>query len=186
MSFEIVKKSVTLNGLTPIMLDRFVGQEEIPVEQKLYRAADGETLILPSTNIMGFLASKSSNSCLRQFTSNKDWKIIEPILRSSIAVYPESIPITDNGEHILFHDWTEKIRVDERQARPSSTARVIARRPKIELPWRLDFGIAINESEKINEGMVRDWFDRGGFLVGVGGGTTIGFGRFTIGGWNTA
>jgi len=186
MSFEIAKRNVILNGLTPLMLDRFVGQEEIPVEQKLYRAADGETLILPSTNIMGFLASKSSNSCLRQFASNKDWKIIEPILRSSVAVYPESIPILDNGEPIVFRDWTDKIRVDERQARPSSTARVIARRPKIELPWSLTFTIAINESEKINEGMMHDWFDRGGFLVGVGGGTTIGFGRFTIGDWTAA
>jgi len=180
MSFEIVKRSVTLTGITPLMFDKFIGQEEIPVEQKLYLAPDKETLCLRASNIMGMLASKSSNSCLRQFVSNKDWKIIEPILRSSVIVTPEYIPIMDNGEAILFHDWSEKVYVDERMARPSSTARVIARRPMCALPWSMFFNIAINESEKIKEGMIRDWFERGGFLVGVGAGTTIGYGRFTV------
>ena len=144
MSFEIVRKNVTLNGITRFMFDKFAGQEEIPVEQKLY--LDKGTLILPAANIMGFLASKSANSCLRQFANSKTWKVMEPVIRASVIVTPDAVPFLNDDNTIEFTDWNDKISVDKRMARPSSTARVIAQRPILVLPWKLEFDLAINES----------------------------------------
>ena len=155
--------NVTLNGLTPIMMDAFRGQEEIPPEQKLYYGPDKKTLILPASNIIGFLTSKSSHSCLRVFTSNKDWKTRSPEMVGNVYVDPVDIPFLSDGEPVLFDGkFNEKVYLDERMARPSNTARVMARRPVISLPWSLRFDITFNETEFVTEARIKDWFLRGG------------------------
>ena len=105
--------SVALTGLTPIMLDAFRGQEELPPEQKLYYAPDKKTLILPASNIMGFLTSKSSHSCLRVFTSNKDWKTRGPEVVGNVYIDPVNIPFLNDDEPIVFEKFNEKVYVDE-------------------------------------------------------------------------
>ena len=169
--------NVALNGLTPIMLDAFRGQEELPPEQKLYYAPDKKTLILPASNIMGFLTSKSSHSCLRVFTSNKDWKTRGPEVVGNVYIDPVNIPFLNDGSPIVFGKFNETVYVDERMARPSATARVIARRPVIAMPWLLRFELTINQTEFVTESRIKDWFMRGGISVGIGAYRPM-FGRF--------
>ena len=170
--------NVTLNGLTPIMLDAFRGQEELPPEQKLYYAPDKKTLILPASNIVGFLTSKSSHSCLRVFTSNKDWKTRGPEMVGNVAVSPVNIPFLNDEKTIEFDGkFNEKVYLDESMARPSNTARVIARRPVINLPWILEFELTVNETEFVTVARIKDWFTRGGISVGIGAWRPL-YGRF--------
>jgi len=175
--------SVILNGLSPLMFDAFRGQEEIPPERKIYLAKDGRSVILPASNIVGFLTTKKTVSCLRAFTNSKDWKIKGPEIIGSVSVDPISIPFTDGGEPIVFDDWDDKIYLDERMAMPSTTARVIARRPVMELPWELDFTLHICETEFVTEERMRDWFERGGLMVGLCAYRPL-FGRFEVSGWS--
>ena len=174
------KLHVVLSGLTPFMADAFRGQEEIPPEQKLYYGLDKKTLILPASNIVGFLTSKSSHSCLRVFTSNKDWKTRGPEIVGNVYVDPVSIPFLSDGKPIKFDGkWNEVVYIDERMARPSNTARVMARRPVITLPWTLEFTLTINETEFVTASRIKDWFARGGISVGVGAYRPM-FGRFEV------
>jgi len=161
------------------MLDAFRGQEELPPEKKLYYAPDGKTLILPASNIVGFLTSKSSHSCLRVFADSKDWKTRGPELVGNISVEPVNIPFLNDDKPITFSGkWNDKIYLDERMARPSATARVVARRPVIDIPWKLEFTLTINETEFMTLSRIRDWFTRGGVSVGIGAYRPM-FGRFT-------
>ena len=137
------KLSVVLNGLTPFMADAFRGQEEIPPEQKLYYGLDKKTLILPASNIMGFLTSKSSHSCLRVFISNKDWKTRGPEVVGNVYVDPVSIPFMSDGKPIEFdgkwHRWPSPIMIDSQLwplapgARYSGVTIELDKRFKIEL-----------------------------------------------------
>jgi len=170
--------NVTLTGLSPIMFDAFRGQEELPPEKKLYLAPDKTTLILPASNIVGFLTSRSSHSCLRVFTSNKDWRTRGPEVIGNVAVDPVNIKFLNDEEPVTFsNEWNEKIYIDERMARPSDTARVIARRPVLDLPWLLKFRLLINPTEFVTVERIKDWFVRGGISVGIGAYRPM-FGRF--------
>lgn len=179
--------SVSLRGLTPIMFDAFRGQEELPVERKLYIArSDQKSLILPASNIVGFLASRSSVSCLRAFVNNRDWRVRTAELQGNVAVSPAEIKFTDGNRSIEFDgSWTDALYIDERMARPSDTARVIARRPVLEPPWQLDFELTLNETEFISEDLLRDWFERGGLSVGIGAYRPM-FGRFEVVRWEVS
>lgn len=172
--------NVELKGLTPLMMDAFRGQEEIPPEQKLYIAPDKKTVILPASNIVGFLTSKSSHSCLRVFSSNKDWKTRGPEMVGNVAVDPIEIPLLSEGKPVVFEGkFNEQVYLDERMARPSNTARVIARRPVISLPWELEFSLMVNETEFVTVSRLKDWFMRGGISVGIGAYRPM-FGRFEV------
>jgi len=171
---------VVARGLQPFMVDAFRGQGETPPEQKLYVGRNGSTLILPGANIIGFLASQSSISCLRQFTDSKSWKVMFAEIIGSVSVSPPEIPFLDGeGKEISFDGFNEKVYLDERMARPSSTARDLIRRPVIALPWELRFDVNVFEAPdgKVKASMISDWIIRGGFRVGIGAFRPL-FGRF--------
>lgn len=177
---SLSKIHITLNGLTPIMFDAFRGQEELPPEKKLYLSPDGKTVILPASNIVGFLTSKSSHSCLRVFADSKDWKTRSPEIVGNIQVDPVRIPLLNDDHPIAFDGkWSEKIYLDERMARPSATARVIARRPVVDTPWKMEFDLTVNPTEYVTVSRIKDWFVRGGISVGIGAYRPM-FGRFEV------
>lgn len=104
-------------------------------------------------------------------------------LQGNVAVSPVEIVFTDEDGDIQFDgEWSDRLYIDERMARPSDTARVIARRPVLELPWNLQFELAFNETEFISEDLLKDWFDRGGLSVGLGAYRPM-FGRFVLESW---
>jgi len=174
---NILTKRLKLNGVTPIMFDAFRGQEETPVEKKFYLARDGETLIFPNSNILGFLNSQKVHSCLRIFWSNKEWQIRSNEIKGCVAITPSEVVFKDGNKPIKFKDWNDKISIDTRMAFPSKTARVMAIRPVLSLPWSLEFDVSINPTEFITEERIIDWFMRGGFQVGFGANRPL-FGRF--------
>ena len=95
----------------------------------------------------------------------------------NVYIDPVNIPFLSDGNPIVFGKFNEKVYVDERMARPSNTARVIARRPVISMPWFLKFDLTINQTEFVTESRIKDWFMRGGISVGIGAYRPM-FGRF--------
>ena len=57
-----ITRNVKLSGLTPIMFDRYSGnnKEQLDVMEKVYRVEDN--LVLPSLNIMSFLSATNTES----------------------------------------------------------------------------------------------------------------------------
>ena len=180
------KFRVQLSSLTPLMGNPFRGQEEIPPERKLNLARDGETLILPASNIMGFLSSKMvGRSCINTFVPPKERPDRLAEVLASVIVSPVEIPITANWKPIKFTGWNEKVYVDERAAQASKTARVIARRPVIATPWEVEFEIVLNETKFLDEDRLHRWFVEGGVMVGIGAFRPF-FGRFEVTKWEAA
>lgn len=174
---KILTKKLRLNGVTPIMLDPFLGQEEIPVEQKFYFGDDGKTLILPNSNILGFLNSQKVHSCLRLFVKSTEYQIRSNEIKGCIAILPAQIPFMNHRKPIQFTGWNDKIIVDRRMTYPNKKTRLMTSRPVINLPWSLEFDLAINPTDFITEDRILDWFNRGGFQVGLGAHRPL-FGRF--------
>ena len=95
----------------------------------------------------------------------------------NVYIDPVNIPFMNDDSPIVFSKFNEKVYIDERMARPSATARVIARRPVISMPWLLRFDLTINQTEFVTESRIKDWFMRGGISVGIGAYRPM-FGRF--------
>ena len=115
---------------------------------------------------------------MRVFADSKDWKTRSPEIVGNVAVDPVRIPFLNDEEPIVFNGkWNEKIYLDERMARPSPTARVIARRPVIDTPWLLKFSLTVNQTDFVTVERIKDWFTRGGISVGIGAYRPM-FGRF--------
>jgi len=55
--------------------------------------------------------------------------------------------------------------------------RDIAYRPVLDIPWLLEFEIAIYQTEFVSEDRILGWFVDGGFQVGIGANRPL-FGRF--------
>ncbi len=98
----------------------------------------------------------------------------------NVYVAPVDIPLLADENSIIFDGkFNEQVYVDERMARPSNTARVIARRPVVALPWSLSFELTFNETEFVTESRLKDWFVRGGISVGLSAYRPM-FGRFEV------
>ena len=165
------------------MFNTFRGQEEIPPERKLSLAPDGTTLILPASNIMGFLTSTmGGRSCVNTFVPPKERPEKKAEVLASVAIRETDIPFLDENGPIQFHGFNSKVYVDERAAQASKTARIIARRPVVAQPWALEFGLFINESDYVTATRMKDWFTQGGVAVGLGAFRPF-FGKFEVSSW---
>lgn len=104
-----------------------------------------------------------------------------------MVISPMEIPILDeDGQTILFDgEWTDKLRVDERMARPNPTVRVMVQRPVLNNPWRLELQLDINPTDYVSEDLIKQWFEKGGAVVGLCAFRPI-FGRFEVVAWEKA
>ena len=173
-------KKLRLIGVTPIMFDPFYGQEKIPVEEKFYFGNDGQTLVLPNANILGFLNSQKVHSCVRLYLKSTEWATRSNEIAGCVSILPAEIVFKDDkGKPIKFSGWNEKIAIDKRMVFPNKKVRDIACRPTMEPPWNLELEVSIFETEFITFNRILDWFDRGGFQVGIGAYRPL-FGRFRV------
>jgi len=180
------KFQVKLSSLSPLMFNTFRGQEEIPPERKLNLSSkDGRTVVLPASNIMGFLASKMvGRSCINTFVPPKERPERQAEVLASIAISPVEIPIQNGGGPVTFDGtWSDTVYMDERAAQASKTARVMARRPVIREPWSVEFTLIVSEGDYITADRIRDWFVDGGVQVGIGAFRPF-FGRFAVEAWD--
>jgi len=189
---ELTEVRVKFTGLTAIMFDRFVSMEgeELPPEKKLYLREEGKRkrVILPSGNIMSFLAGEKK-SCCAFFAKKGEGAKIRQMIWGAVAIRPDEIPFTRDGKPAYFKGFGEGtgFRIDERKAIVKKGGQLIPQptiRPVMELPWELEFDLTLWGNDLKfrffpEEGRtLANWFIRGGLMVAIGNFRPH-FGRFT-------
>ncbi|MGO9018270.1 MAG: hypothetical protein ACLQVJ_07955 [Syntrophobacteraceae bacterium] len=184
---------VTLEGLAPLVFDRFWGhsKEEIPPDRKLY-LADENKVVMPLQNLKSFLQKEKPPGAIKiveKVKFNEYIRIAQTHIDFGTVPY---YPILDGaGQPVIFTNFEDgrwEILL-EATCTKASTGAVIKQeplpRPMLKLPWRLELEIGIWRSDintKITEDKVRSWFEIGGILVALGNHRPD-YGRFQVTKW---
>jgi len=176
---DSLTRQVTLNGLSDLMFDRYAGDNDtaLAIEEKLYYADDGKTLVLPVQNLFSFLAAENTQSCAKRFCGKK-WKGVAAAVKSCLVILPDPIPILDGK----FTGFNEKVQIRHDVARLKNGVPNPKERPFIRRPWQLRFEIELFENEYLKETTLRQHFEKGGLLIGLGTYRPQ-FGRFEVAKW---
>ena len=184
------QRRVTLRGISPIMFDRYPGDNStaLEIDQKMYFADDGESLVLPSANIMSFLSATNTPSAPKRLIDARKYKATAAAALSYVIIRPLLIPLTRDGEQIRFHGFE-----DDRDDRGGiEVHRCVARldkgipnpkvRPVVRMPWELSFQLSLYANDDISEKMLLMLFTRGGIAVGLGTYRGV-YGKFEVAEW---
>ena len=193
----MIVRTVTIKGLTPIMFDRYPGDNDTQLtpSQKLYYGEDGHSLVLPSTNLMSFLSAKNTDSAPKRLLDSRKYKKFTEACASFVMIqadqehYSEDLPILRNGEPLVFGGFNDE-EIDP--ATDMFIKRDVARlekgipnpkvRPVLPMPWEIRFRLMLFPNDQIQEQQLKNIFEKGGIAVGIG--TWRGrFGKFAIDQW---
>jgi hypothetical protein len=189
---ERVHRTVHLRGLTPIMFDRYPGDNDTKLEpwQKLYLAGEnGRTICLPSANIMSFLSAQNTDSAPKRLLDSRKYKAFAQACGSFVTIEPRMIPFRRDGKgEIVFgklvgdEDAESGVYVDRQVARLEKGVPNPKVRPVLPLPWELHFQLTLHPNRHIQEQQVINIFTEG--LIAIGLGTFRGqFGKAEVALW---
>jgi len=185
---EITKIEVGLEGLAPIMFDRFFdhSKTERPPEQKLYYD-EKKNIVLPAENMWAFLYQEKPGGCAKRFEGKKSKDFLS-YGQSHTLITPDMIQITRNGKPLKFKGFGEQrgIWVHEGSPTTKSGAAIIKqetkKRPVISLPWEVSFNIDLIKNQMIDPDKLCNWFEQGGIVLCLGTYRPR-FGRFMVKKW---
>jgi len=178
-----IKRTVVLSGLTPIMFDRYSGnnKEQLHPMSKCY-VDEKNNLVLPSINILSFLSAQNTESATQRVVGRGYKEVCKSAL-SYVTITPFNIlflrngkPIQKNEDNIKMHFAVAKI-MKGKLAIPNPKER-----PILEPEWKLQFQIELQETPELNENLLRKIFEIGGNAVGLGTFRGV-FGKFYIEKW---
>lgn len=186
---DLMQRTVKLEGFTPIMFDRYAGDNttQLPAEQKMYFLGDGKTLAIPAANISSFLSAKNTDS-VAKLIGGRSYKKLASALLGFLIIEPTLIPLCRNSEPIVFSGFTDgrderaQISVDFRVARLDKGIPNPKERPILDLPWEVEFKLTIIRNDIFNEDLLKDGFRRGGLMYGLGTYRGV-FGKFLVAKW---
>lgn len=165
--------TVTLEGLSDFMFDRFFGHEkgDRPPEQKLYLAQNNR-VVLPSENIWAFLFGENPQGCAKAFEGKGSKEFIR-IGQAHLVIEPPLIPFMRGDKPIIFTEFDrESFYVSEFAPRTKqgslSIKQEIKKRPVLMRPWALSFQMVLVKNNKIDDNRLFNWFTRGGIEIGLG------------------
>lgn len=192
---QVITRNVTLQGLTPIMFDRYPGDNSTKLEphQKLYLEPGGSNIIgLPAVNIMSFLSAHNTNSAPKRLRDKRKYKDIANAMLSFISIGSDNLgffPICRNGKPIKFGHFEDDVdpvsgcyihrsvaRLDKGVPNPKI-------RPVLPLEWTLSFPLTIFPNREIKEVDVQNLFEEGGRAIGLGTFRGV-FGKFEVTAWD--
>lgn len=184
---EMVTRKVTLDGLTDVMFDRYAGDNTTQLEpwQKLYFGPDGETLVLPSLNLLSFFSAHNTNSAPKRLLDKRKYKDVANAALSFLTISPAYIPFLRDGQPIKFGrlekdvDPLSKVYIHRSVARLDKGIPNPKVRPVLPLPWTLEFDITLMPNKEINEQQVYNLLEAGGIAIGIGTFRGV-FGKFRV------
>ena len=188
---EMIIRKIRIKGLTEIMFDRYAGDNNTKLEpyQKLYLdPMDGETICMPSLNIVSFLSAHNTNSAPKRLRDKRRYKDIANSMLSFITISPSMIPFLREGNPIklgkIENDVDSKsgIYVHRSVARLDKGIPNPKERPVLSLPWNLEFDLSIFPNKEIREEEIQNLFVEGGLAIGLGTFRGV-FGKFVIDKW---
>ena len=127
---------VQLNGIRPLMFDRYAGDNStsLPNAEKMY-LTDDRQLIIPALNVLSLLAAENGKSVAKVFFG-KNWRNIALGISSYTNVNPFEIPVLDDDGPIYFEGFNQQISVHKSVARLAKGIPNPKERPLLALPWR--------------------------------------------------
>jgi len=177
-----VERSVTLSGLTPILFDRYSGnnKEQLAVMDKVY--LDKERMVLPSTNILSFLSAQNTESA-PQRVIGRGYKEVCKAAQSFVTISPFSIPFTRNGKELTLANAELKVHFAVAKIMKGKLAVPNPKeRPMLDTPWELSFKLNLLETPELNEVLLKKLFEKGGIAIGLGTFRGV-FGKFKVSCW---
>lgn len=187
---DITERKVKLVGTMEMMFDRYAGDNktQLPVEAKMYFMKDNKTLCLPAINILSFLSAKNTTS-VAKLVGGKAYKGTADAMLSYVTINPQFIPITRNGQPIVFNYFTNGrddeagIYVHRSVARLDKGIPNPKERPVVELPWELEFNLCLIKNDVVDETLLQTAFIKGGLALGLGTFRGL-FGKFRVEAWD--
>ena len=188
---EKIVRQVKIRGMTPIMFDRYPGDNDTKLEpwQKLYLGGeDGRTICLPSGNIMSFLSAQNTDSAPKRLLDSRKYKKFALACSSFVTVAPNMIPFLRNGVPVVFGkldgdvDRVSGVYIDRRVARLEKGIPNPKVRPVLPMPWGLSFTLILYPNREVQEQQLMNVMTEG--LIALGLGTFRGqFGKAELVGW---
>ena len=177
-----IEREVVLSGLTPILFDRYSGnnKEQLNVMDKIY--IEKGCMVLPSTNILSFLSAQNTESA-PQRVIGRGYKEVCKAAQSFVTIEPLFIPFSRNGKPLTVENADLKIH--------SAVAKIMKgklavpnpkERPMLDTPWQLKFKLYLMETPELNEVLLKRLFERGGIAIGLGTFRGV-FGKFKVESW---
>lgn len=173
---EKICRVVRLRGLTPIMFDRYPGDNDTKLEpwQRLYFARESKTLVLPAANIMSFLSAQNTDSAPKRLLDSRTYKRFCFACASYVSITPDQIPFLREGEPIQFGridretDALSGVYIDHGTARLEKGIPNPKVRPVLPLPWELELTLTLWPNRQLQEQQLLNVFTEGGIAVGLG------------------
>lgn len=174
---EVIRRAVHVRGLTPIMFDRYAGDNQTQLEpwQKLYLGGEeGRTICLPSANIMSFLSAQNTDSAPKRLLDSRTYKKFCFACASYISVGPHMIPFLRDDKPITFGrlvgdvDTKSGIHIERHVARLPKGIPNPKVRPVLDTPWELKFSLTILPNNQIQEQQLLWVFQQGLMALGLG------------------
>lgn len=173
--------NVRLNGIRPLMFDRYAGDNntQLPPQEKMYLTDDMQ-LIMPALNVLSLLAAENGKSVAKVFFG-KSWRNIALGVSSYTNIEPFDIPIMDDSGPIYFRGFGEQIKVAKHVARVKGGVPNPKERPQLSLPWYIEFAIEYQDNKLCTLENLRSAITMGGTL-GLGTFRPY-FGRYELVRW---
>jgi len=182
---KTISREIVLNGLTPILFDRYSGnnKEQLGTMDKIYQ--EGEYLVLPSTNILSFLSAQNTESATQRVVG-RGYKEVCKAALSFVMINPGKsimIPFLRDGKLLKVTDADLKIHYAVAKIMKGKLAIPNPKeRPMLDCPWELKFDLELLETPELNEVLLKRIFEKGGLAVGLGTFRGV-FGKFNVKSW---
>lgn len=191
---NIITRKVTLSGLTPIMFDRYAGDNKTKLgwSEKIYLKPGTSIVCLPTTNLSSFMSAHNTNSAPKRLRDKRAYKDICNACLSFIQ-----FSAVDGGGDIAFQREGQDIEVGVFGDAVDTKSgiwlhRSVARlekgipnpkeRPVLPLPWNLTFNLTIFPNKEIKEAEIKNLMEDGGIAIGLGTFRGV-FGKFEVAEW---
>jgi len=179
---KTVERDVVLSGLTPILFDRYPGnnKEQLDVMDKVY-LKDG-MMVLPSLNVLSFLSAQNTESA-PQRVIGRGYKEVCKAAQSFVSILPMDIPFYRDGKPLKVSE--ANLKVHQTVARVMKGKLAVPNpkeRPMLDTPWELRLKIILLETPELNDVKLRELFERGGLAIGLGTFRGV-FGKFKVEKW---
>lgn len=192
---NIIKRSISIRGVTPLMFDRYAGDNQTKLEwsQKIYLRPGTTNLCLPTLNLVSFFTAHNTNSAPKRLRDKRIYKGICNAILSFVQITgadnnAENILIQREGKPITVGTFTERLDSESGLFLHRAVARLDKgipnpkERPVLPLPWELNFEMTIYPNKEIKEQEIKNLLAEGGMAIGLGTFRGV-FGKFEITRW---
>lgn len=192
---NVIKRRVELRGLTPIMFDRYPGDNITKLEwsQKIYLKPGTSNLCLPTLNLSSFFTAHNTNSAPKRLRDKRIYKGICNAILSFVSFHgtdgdPDYMQFLANGKLIQVGTFTDRLDpisglfIHRAVARLEKGVPNAKERAVLPLPWELAFDLTIFPNKEIKEQEIKNLLAEGGMAIGLGTFRGV-FGKFEITKW---